>query len=499
MTINATAVWRVRPSGSNTNGGGFDCAISPAATGTNGSFSGTTFTDSVAAAFTAGMVGSSINITGVGQYLITARIDASNITLGSGVPPPLSSGMAWTVGGGQDYSQQNLLQVNGVNLTGTTSTVTDATANNFTAAMVGNAMYITGGGATTGWYFVVTFNSTSQVVLDRSPGAAVTNATWNLGGGWADFWTNTPAASAALVPGNFLYILGSGTPNPSSYTYDYTTAGAAVTFTPGTGGFAGGFIRFANDPATPGFKNPPDTTGGMPVIKMVAGTAFTYNFEQFYGLYFVSFGGQFFASSGGNSNVFFGSVWDQFGNNAASVAGNASAFVLGCEAFDSVGTAVGNQWITLNNTNFYADSCNFHDMSTQLNSDSGANVIILLNCIIAKNKGNGVQKSGTGTVTIVKNCTIDGNQGHGVTFSTNPVAPVYIANNIISNHTVAAKAGLNVTNNTAAQNNRALAFVNFNVFYNNTADKTNLSYNANDTHGGSNPYVGQATENYTLA
>ena len=52
---------------------------------------------------------------------------------------------------------------------------------------------------------------------------------------------------------------------------------------------------------------------------------------------------------------------------------------------------------------------------------------------------------------------------------------------------------------TTAQNDRVKQFIDYNVFYNNTTDVNAISYGAHDTHGGSNPYVGQSAENYTLA
>ncbi len=122
MAINASAVWRVRPGGSNVNGGGYDAAIS---------------------------------------------------------------------GAGTDYSQQDAAQVSGTAGTAAgTTTFTDATANNFTSAMIGNAIWIaSGAGFTAGAYFVTGFTSSSIVTLDRSPGTG-SAAVWKLGGAWADFWTN---------------------------------------------------------------------------------------------------------------------------------------------------------------------------------------------------------------------------------------------------------------------------------------------------------------------
>ena len=147
MAVNATAIWRVRPSGSNTNGGGYDSGIAGAAT---------------------------------------------------------------------DYSTQNSAQASGTHGAGSgTTTFTDSTAAAFTSAMVGNAIKIAG----QGFYFVTAFTNASNVVVDRTLGT-FSSASWSLGGGWADYFTNTTSAGP-LVAGNWCLILGSGIPDPSSYTFDY--------------------------------------------------------------------------------------------------------------------------------------------------------------------------------------------------------------------------------------------------------------------------------------
>lgn len=86
MTVNSTAVWRVRPSGSNTNGGGYDAGISGAATdysqqnaaqasGTHGVTTGsTTFTDATANAFTSAMIGNALYITGTGPTSLYVKL-----------------------------------------------------------------------------------------------------------------------------------------------------------------------------------------------------------------------------------------------------------------------------------------------------------------------------------------------------------------------------------------------------------------------------------------
>ena len=431
MAVNATAVWRVRPGGSNTNGGGYDPGISGAAT---------------------------------------------------------------------DYSKQNSAQASGTHGTtvGTTSFV-DATANAFTSAMVGNAIYITGSGQTTGWYFVTAFSSASTVTLDRSPGTG-TLATWNLGGGWADPFTNLDTTTNVLVPGNIVYVLGSGTPNPSAYTPDYTYGGGGA-FPLVNGNTTAGSVDILNDPATPGYKAPPDTTGGMPVVK-IPNPFVTGAYSNFAGLYFVGTTGG--ASSGAvissptSSTVVFGCVFDQLSQDISFT--NGFCAVLGCEVFTSTAPGAGAwQGLRLNAIGAIAASCNIHDTNGPgVLVASGAQII---NSIISKCQGIGVNMVDTSTnVMRCFDCTIDGNTGNGIEISSqNALASSFVANNIISNHTTGGKFGLTVDAGTAAQNNLVQLFVDYNVYYNNAADLNAISYGPHDTHGGANPYVGQATENYTLA
>lgn len=118
---------------------------------------------------------------------------------------------------GTDYSQQNSANSGGNNSSTTDAasasagTLTSATAS-FTSAIVGNIIYISGSGATTGWYEVTSFTNSTTVVLDRSPGTG-TGWTMNIGGAFA---TISNAYSAAVVS-NTIYIKATG-----SYTVTAT-------------------------------------------------------------------------------------------------------------------------------------------------------------------------------------------------------------------------------------------------------------------------------------
>ena len=448
MAVNATAVWRVRPSGSNTNGGGYDPGIGGAAT---------------------------------------------------------------------DYSRQNAAQASGT--LGATSgagstTFTDATAAAFTSVMIGNCIQITAGtNFQTGFYFVTAFTNANSVVLDRTPtsGGAGSAGVWKLGGGWADFWTNT-TSSGPLVPGNIVYILGSGMPNPAAYAYDYDAS--ATSFTPATGDAVSGNITYANDPATPGYKAPPDTTGGMPTIK-VRGLLFynstgVVNNLGFKGLYFI--GGSSTNASFGILSVAQpsygwianGCVLDQFAFDIGFTnlsLGLQNLDVTGCEIFSSVAPgSPGTNYAIYHGVGNTVTGNNIHDtVGFGVLASHGMSIS---NNIIAKCRQDGVTlvaASQYSSVTVHNN-TIDGNLGSGITLADQAtVAYASIFNNIISNHVTGGTSGIAALAGSTAANDQVKGFVDYNVFYNNTTDVSSISYGPHDTHGGSNPYVAQSTENYTLA
>lgn len=122
-----------------------------------------------------------------------------------------TNGGAFVTGAsGTDFSQQNAKNSGGNNGSTTdavgvgSTTLTSATAS-FTAAIVGNVVYLTGTGVTTGWYQVTAFSNATTVTLDRSPGT-FTGATLNIGGALATI----AAAYAAASTSNTFYVKASG-------------------------------------------------------------------------------------------------------------------------------------------------------------------------------------------------------------------------------------------------------------------------------------------------
>lgn len=430
MAVNATAIWRVRPSGNNANGGGFDPGI--ASPGTDRS-----------------------------------QQDAAFATFNGGAITATTAGVT-----------------NVITLVGYTATAAD----------IANCLHITGGtNFLTGWYFITAQGGTTWT-LDRNctsgAGAAMTG---NMGGGWADFWTNTTGAAAIIVPGNIIYILGSGIPNPASYSFDYVNG---TSWSPPAS--SSGKIVFANDPSTPGYKVPPDTTGGMPCIQVTASGALINIMggavlKGLWAVWGVAGTGYLIGNMSAQPMIY-GCVFDQFGRD---VYGNndGGGKWFGNEIFSSVAGAAGIRAAVYINQGSQVVVNNIHDcIGNGINVDADTLVYIEGN-VVAKCNLHGVVFKGT---SILKNNTIDGNLGNGVTLTSLP-ADAVILNNIITNHVGAGTYGISCGTGTAAGNDLLRLLIDYQVYYNNTNDLNNLNYGVHDTRGGSNPYVGQATENYTLA
>lgn len=423
MAINATAVWRVRPSGSNTNGGGYDSAIS---------------------------------------------------------------------GAGTDYSQQNSAQLAGSD--GAASGTTTFTGSSFTSQMVGNAMYVTGGGLTTGWYFITAFTNSTTITIDRSPGTG-SAATYNVGGGWADPWTNLQTTTSGVTSGSFpvvgsniVYVLGSGIPNPSSYTDDYTLGGGQTNWV--VGSQSTGNIIIDNDPATPSYQRWPSCLGGMPVINCNSNVFFqTFNSQwvSIRGLWLRQPTSATVLIMGGfrDSDVR-GLVFDSK-DNICEVEGLA----LGCEVFYSGTPATGATVHVFQKSHIV--SCYIHDYPGLGADNSGP----ITNSIFRK-CGNGAIKTGGNSFGPYSNNTIDATTGTAIEYASAAQLTTQCFNNIITNtSSVAISATFGSTNATA--NTNAATLIDSNVFYNNTTNFNNFVSGPHDTVLGASPYVNQSTGDYTLA
>jgi hypothetical protein len=147
MAIGVSTIWRIRVSGNNLNGAGFDSTIAGAGTDysqqdspqlslTDVVGNGTTTLTSATGGFTAAMIGNAIRISAgtgatVGYYFITGHTDTNTVT----VDRSPGTGTGWTarVGGAAANPETAPLIING-----------NATGNKMVA---GNTVYIRGSGS----------------------------------------------------------------------------------------------------------------------------------------------------------------------------------------------------------------------------------------------------------------------------------------------------------------------------------------------------------------
>jgi hypothetical protein len=177
MAINATVQWRIRTGGSDDNGAGFDPDISGA---------GTNYTD-------------------------------------------------------QDAAQ---LALTDLATSGAGSTTLTSAAGGFTSAMIGNAIQIRSGtNFDAAYYFITAHTDTNTVTLDRSPTptAAGSGGSGKLGGAWShpeDCANSVPTVATPLAAGHRVYVQGSGSDNPTSADYTFSS------FRTWLSGGGNGYIRW---------------------------------------------------------------------------------------------------------------------------------------------------------------------------------------------------------------------------------------------------------------
>jgi hypothetical protein len=257
---------------------------------------------------------------------------------------------------GTDYSTQNSKNTVGNNISTTDAvgtgiaTITSATAA-FTSAIVGNIIYLSGTGVTTGWYQVVTFTNATTIILDRSPGT-FTGATMNIGGALATVASVFPAA---ISDGNTFYIKATGS----------LTVTAALTPTNANSGNVMAFIGYTSTRGD----------GGRAT----------------------------WTTSTNNTNLF------TFGSNAANFS--FQNVILSCTA-GTPGFAVTNNNNATANLQFV--NClitGWHDgIDFNWNDVSYCTGLMLEDCEVTACTRYGIVNSGS---TLLVNCYIHGNGSHG--------------------------------------------------------------------------------------
>jgi hypothetical protein len=130
-----------------------------------------------------------------------------------------------TSGAGTDYTDQASAQLSLSDIvTNGTSTVTSATGG-FTSALIGNIIRI----ATKGYYRITAVTNTNTITIDGGTPSSGTGLSAKVGGAFAgieNFVTggsiSMPSLTSPIVPGNKVYVRGSGSNDPTTVDYNYT-------------------------------------------------------------------------------------------------------------------------------------------------------------------------------------------------------------------------------------------------------------------------------------
>lgn len=534
VLVTNTTNWRVRPSGSSGNGGGFDPAVTMtadlAATLATGSAPVVT---SASYTFVSGDIGAYVFVQSgtnwvPGWYLIvsvsggaatvTAIVGAVllypvlgtvasptgglNTTVGCATTATPSSG-SWSV----DYSQQNAAQVT---FNGSTIMMSNASASatvvitglSTTVAHIGNVVNITGGtnfltGHTTITAVTVGVTGVGTWTLSSTvTSTAGTAGAGKMGGGKA-----LPDNVASLAqPGNTCFILGVAG-NAASYPtsgLDYSTTGSIA---PNSGDTTHGPTKWGSDPLGP---IPTISSDGRYII---CGNGSYITIDSLY------------ITTTGTTNAQFGLIMLK---NTNQTIRNCILNTNSKSGMAAIGSNAGAQYVEIANNLIYGGStsptlsaaayCIWSDSGNNfnwniigntlifglsdgiLNQSSSANENTITNNIIYKCVGNGINDSTTGGHVICLN-TIDANGGSGLSFT--GVAESQnctIINNIITNQTGTSKSGIAFSDGSATLNNFRKKFCDYNVLYNNTANYLNISAGAHDQVGVNPLYVNEGVD-----
>jgi hypothetical protein len=337
--------------------------------------------------------------------------------------------------------------------------------------MIGNAVRITGGGATSGYYYITAVASSTSITVHTTPGA-VTNGTGKVGGGAATparLLNISNAAGDKVVPGNIVYIRGSGSFTPS--TNDYTTTGFTQL---AVGDQTSGQIQVIGE-------------NGMPRLGSNGLMWYQATEVLFKNLYLV-------ASSNSNGNLgilnfnaggaVIGCVVDMAGQGGLKgILGISNGVVSGCEIKGGAsGASSGADGVSPGSYGATVFGNYIHDVGGVALSLSGFMHRAHQN-IISGSWGDSVSLSLASATYGCEffNNTIDAGHGHGINFASQAAVATWSAyNNIISNHAGASKFGMIVTSGVTATSDRMKKLIDYNNFYGNTSNYSNISAGPND-------------------
>lgn len=522
--IASTAVWAVNSSGASTGGGAFNPSNANFLT----DFTATSATSTAPVIstasynFVAGDVGAWIYVSAgtnwiPGRYKISsvaanaATVDATIghaeiISSGGVYSPSTVQGCATTASPtagtcGVDFSTLTAARYSPTDLAsvGSSTTLTSATAG-FTRVMVGNYIQqtTTGTGAfgVIGWYEIVSYNSTSSVVTDRTTnnGTAEVAVTGFVGGAVSTIGKLGSASTGlGVVAGNQVFVTGSFTMTSTTDTIAVSGTGTNLLQMHGFSSVRGdGFQGHTN-------TNGPLVTTNFPTITYTTGRAtFTG------GAWIIECINWVGAPSNPTLQVVNNTVVKRCKITNSSTNGSAAGFTCSTngetQLFDSdvalTGASGGNYAVSMTGVADRINGCRITGGPNQ--GVVMASSVTLLNTLVYKSTGIQVNVNATAATVVIDHCTIVGGTTDGITFLTGLVNANYVVNCMITDN-----GGYGINGTDAG----ALVFNSFNRFRGNTSGNinnataaTNASSDGNQTTGSgtSSDYVNYASNDFNL-
>lgn len=393
---------------------------------------------------------------------------------------------------GTDFSQQNAKNTVGNNISTTDlvttgiATVTSATAS-FTSAIVGNIIFLSGTGITTGWYQVVTFTNSTTVILDRSPGTG-TLGTMNIGGALQTLGQ----LNTNIAAGHIGWVKAEATITVSSaFTWNFTSNSS---FT-----YINGYTSTRGD-------------NGQVTLQATSGTSYVImtlnNNNNATGVILRNFildcqsrsGVTGFSMQSNGCLIQNFKIINQQGGTAFNVQNNGSVggTLIGCLVTSS------DQCVGYDTTSSGGTSMLMYCAAIALTSSAGASTPFkvdqcqLIGCISGNNTGattDGFLINAAQRPILMMNCIAYGNGRDGIRFpASNPSYPVTIINCLSIANT---GFGINNPSGTAIKQNGLV--IQYNATQGNTAgavqgltlDSTNLALSGD-------PTVAGASNNFAL-
>lgn len=487
MALNATTAWRIRPTGLEANGGGFDPGLTTnmltdgaatSATGNSPVFGSASYN------FVAGDVGAAVYIAAgtnwvPGWYPIVS-VAANQATLAAAIDPlrgngilangdaPLTAGCAstasptgatWSI----DYSWLATAPKSASDLTSTASTTATSVSGGLHKGMIGNVLRLaSGSGTTPGYYAVVNVASGTSMTLDAASGT-YTVGVFKIGGAFLHPMSLATSGSVGtfgalttpLAPGHMVFVRGAGTDTPGSV--DYACDDGYRIFPSGdlTNGSAK-WISY-NGRARIGYNGLFAYQTDLHLAVGLYGdiTTFTFSGYGFLGL--------------GNGSAH-DCVFDQHGNDATLFTTLKSSLTQ-CRFIDSSNSSAGTQPVVeTQHVGALISACVFDGVKGPAIALHGRCASVRWTYII-NGKSDGIQQladDSTKYVDEIEGCVLYNNAGHALNFSTGGFGLTKMTNTIVANHTGGSKYGLNAADSLAVNKRLVRHLFDYNCWFGNT-------------------------------